>query len=338
MALTYTQWLAANRLPATAQNAANWLATAAPQGTVIPAALRQYFGGAARTGGQQTGTGSNYLPSPLGQAAGPDPLAAVSSALATGVANPAPAPTPVTPAYTAPNPFTTDPSTMLALAAFQGIPGQLNPQYQLAAGQAAASLADYSDQAPTMTPVTVQTPWGPITSYQLAQPDQQGRLYRQGAMGDRYAAASGGDVGSSGLTNALADTQHNLNTQAQQLLQQYAGNVQGIQQQGMGLFGTDVSNLGTALGNWQANQTALASSAGSPQSYQSAVQSLSSPASPSLQPIGSNIGATPTTAKTPAQPTPMTDWTRTTLSPRTLSTRAPSPFQSHWSFSGWGKA
>jgi hypothetical protein len=330
MALTYTQWLAANRLPATSQNAATWLATAAPAGSPIPSALRQYFGGAARTGGQQTGTGSNYLPSPLGTPAGPDPLAAAAQAIAGLPAAAAPTTTP--PPLPVPDP-SSDPTLQGIMAQWQGLPGLYTPPRAIAAGPAAAALGDYSDTPVGMTAVGAP---GADQAYSLSV-GAPGLLYRQGAMNDIYGAASGGDVGSSALQNSLQDTQRTLNEQAQQIWNQWYGNQQASLSQELADRSSLAGQWGTALGNWQQNQTGIAGSSATPGQLTTALNQFQNTASPSQQGIGSSIGATPTTAKTPAQTTPTADWQRTSLSPRTLSTRAPSPFQSHWSFSGWGK-
>lgn len=254
MAATYTQWLALHRLAPTAQNAATWLRTEAPAGTAIPTALRSQFGGAVVTG---------------------------APAAAAAPASPAPV-------YTPPDP-SSDPTLQSIAARLAGLSGLYNPQRAIDASTAAAQLADYSDTP--ITPTAVSAP-GSDTAYQLTL-GADGRLYRQGAMGDRYSAAGAGDVGSSGLQNALADTHRTLDQQAQQILQGWYGGQQTSLAQELAQRGQLGGDWAQALSAWQQNQNQIASQAGSPQGFQNALTSFAQPAQP-----------TPPTAAQPAVAVP----------------------------------
>ena len=247
MAMTYTQWLAANRLRPTAQAAQQWLATAAPPGTAIPASLQSAFGGATRTG----------------QA----PAAAAPAA-------------PAAPVYTPPDPTKSDPTLESIAAQIAGLPGLYNPQRAIAAAQTAAQLADYSDTPITSTAVAAP---GGDTAYQLKL-GADGRLYREGAASDIYGAASTGDVGSSGLANALADTHRNLDLQAQQILQGWYGQQQQSLADEMAQRAQLGSDWATGLSNWQQNQTQIAGSAGSPQGFHQALTGFLQPTTTQAQP------------------------------------------------------
>lgn len=225
MALTYAQYLAANKLKSNPTAALNWLRTSAAPGTPVPASLQSAYGapnvGAApAAGGVASGGGS--------------------------------ASTPATPLPPFQDPYlpqeTMDVYNMLTL------PQQYNPQRQLSAANYANQLQGYYD-LPAMTDYTTKLgtdPQGNTRYGVVTGPD--GRLYWQAYQSAEQSAASHGALGGSYQQYQMDQSRQALNQQRDTLLGQQ-------QQDQISSLGNQMTQYGNLMQDYTGNISAGAAAA-----------------------------------------------------------------------------
>jgi hypothetical protein len=256
MAMTYTQWLAANKLKPTAANAVKWLKSGqAPAGTPIPASLQSQFGGATQVTGPATSTPSSFdVPlAPGGQPRSFDPYAGSPESIM-------PAPT-ITPPQ---NPYLPQLTSILQQMANLG--AVYNPQRQAVAANTAAQLAGSGlvDYGTNGVPRVVQGPNGPQIVYDYTQQAGQtanpfnpalpnveyrtvqgadGRAYLQAFANVAHANASRGVFSGSQVDQQQQLARQGLDTQRTQAMNQ-------MQQGQAEVTGREQSAVAGLQGNW----------------------------------------------------------------------------------------
>lgn len=271
MALTYAQYLAANRLKSNPTAALNWLRTAAAPGTPVPAALQSAYG-------------SSYVgssaPAPTATPAAPAPTAQPASALAVA---PTPAASPL-PAFQ--DPYL--PQETLDVYNMLTLPQQYNPQRQLSAADYANQLQGYYD-LPAMTDYTKQIgkdPQGNIRYGVVTGPD--GRLYWQAYQAAGQSAAAHGAIGGSYEQYQMDQQRQALNQQRDTLL--------GQQQQGqLSSLSNEMGQYGNLMQDYTGNISAGAAAA------QQAIPQMGSPSQTPTLPSNTPapVAQTPTTGMAP---------------------------------------
>lgn len=260
MAMTYADYLRANRLTSSAQSAVAWLKSGqAPPGTVIPESMRQYFGGQARIGPSTPGVDQPRAPG----SAIPENVSPYSQ----GITN---IPRYVEPAGPTKPVIPTDVGRQLAidqiLNRMRALPSLYNPQRSGLAANTAADLVGqgYFDNATTeetTAPIDAgisadQRPTAPDVTYRIVQ-GQDGRLYRQAyAQLGSAAASHGAYFGSQNEAN-IADAQRQLNASRDAVIRNYGEQssaltrAEGAEYQGLQ---SDLTGARSSYADWKAAQ------------------------------------------------------------------------------------
>lgn len=226
MALTYAQYLAANKLKSNPTAALNWLRTSAAPGTPVPASLQSAYGA------------PNVGAAP-----------AASGGASAGGGTPPP---PNTPLPTFQDPYlpqeTMDVYNMLTL------PQQYNPQRQLSAANYANQLQGYYD-LPAMTDYTTKLGTDPQgnTRYGVVT-GRDGRLYWQAYQSAEQSAAAHGALGGSYQQYQMDQARQDLNQQRDTLLGQQ-------QQDQISSLGNQMTQYGNLMQDYTGNISAGAAAA-----------------------------------------------------------------------------
>lgn len=316
MAMTYQQWLAANRLQPTAANALAWFKSGqAPIGTPVPATLQPYLGGAATL--QADTPGVDWPLSVRG---------ASPYELQHGYVTPGSNPEMFTPAVAATppgklpvpqNPYL--PQLGEIMRQITNLGATYNPQRRAVAETTAANLAGSGLVDFGLTPgapKVVQGPNGPQVTYDYttqtgSQPSAfggpaditygvvqgaDGRAYLQAYSGVAHAGASRGV-----FSGSQVDTQQQQARQPLDLQRQQA--YQGMQSQQAGITGQEQSQIGSLQQSWADYMSKAAGEAANTVAGWSATPSTPAVAPTYTGPTQPQSGPSPLTQMTGGQRT-----------------------------------